>query len=123
MATHYYSQALGRLLTTSEAEARGLGGQAGSHGLGDIAARLAEPIARWIDARHAADPALDLAVQAAVRRGWVTLPLAGCSACSARRRRLNALLPDVRSRAAWRALAKRLFKGACGPLKPASRVR
>lgn len=103
MATHYFSRRLGRILTPDEARAAGLAelDQGTGWGLGDMVERVAKPIARWLDARHATDPALGLPVHWAVQARLVTLPLAGCSACSRRRRRLNAILPDLRF---WRSL-------------------
>jgi hypothetical protein len=79
-------------------------------GLGDAVERWAKPVARWIDARHPVDPVLGLAVWSAVRAGLVTLPLAGCSACSRRRRWLNRLVPDVGSWRAWAGAVQRLCK-------------
>lgn len=85
-------------------------------GLGDWVDRRAKPVTRWLDARvlpvggRSADPALAWLVGLAVRAGWVTLPLAGCSACSRRRQWLNRLLPDLRSPRAWLGLPARLWR-------------
>ncbi len=95
-------------------------------GLGDWVETWAKPIARWIDARILPRPAvvrsgqvsparppawprLAWLVGLAVRAGWVGLPLAGCSQCSARRRLLNSWVPDVRERRAWRRLFGRFL--------------
>ncbi len=58
-------------------------------GLGDVVEMAAAPVARWLDTKTA-------------RLGgrWRT-KLAVCSACSARRRRLNGWVSDVRSLRAW----------------------
>lgn len=77
-------------------------------GLGDAVEVVAKPIAIWIDRHHRTVAVLGLVVRLAVCAGWVTLPLAGCSACSRRRRALNVWLPDLRSWAAWGALCRRL---------------
>jgi hypothetical protein len=112
MALRFYSRRLGRVLTEAEAIAAGLPQRHGVYcGLGSAVERLAKPIARWIDARHADDAVLDWLVRAAVVQGWVTLPLAGCAACSARRAWLDWLVPDVRSWAAWRGAVGRLQAG------------
>jgi len=104
------------------------------HGLGDWVETWAKPIARWIDARvlptpalirsgrpvrrarPPSDPALAWLVALFVTARLVTLPLAGCSACSKRRKLLNQLLPDICSRSAWHRLPGRLWVMA---LKPA----
>lgn len=52
-------------------------------GLGDLVYRVADPIARLIDRCTARLPAR------------LRTHVAGCSACSRRRRRLNALAPDL----------------------------
>lgn len=74
------------------------GGGAGMRvpfGMGDAVERVAKPIARWLDEESAK-------LAADWRRPWHT-KLAGCSACSWRRRMLNFLVPEVRSWPAWRA--------------------
>jgi hypothetical protein len=77
-------------------------------GLGDWVETWAKPIARWIDANHPLDPVIGLLVRLAVQAKLVTLPIAGCSACSRRRRLFNWLVPDLRSWTAWRRAPLRL---------------
>lgn len=64
-------------------------------GLGDWVDVRAKPLARWIDARTRRLP-----------RRYRTR-LAGCSACSRRRGRLNRLVPDIRSWRGWLKLLRR----------------
>jgi hypothetical protein len=65
--------------------ARGVG-----YGLGDVAYRVAHPIGCWLDRRTA---------KLGGAMAWAKTGLCGCSACSRRRQRWNAWLPDVRR---WR---------------------
>jgi len=96
-------------------------------GLGDLVERLAKPIARWLDSlahrppgrRTPPDPALAALLTPLLRTRLLTLPLAGCSACSRRRRALNRILPDVHSWAEWWGVPRRLLRAlqrAFGPL-------
>lgn len=85
-------------------------------GLGDWVERWAKPLARWIDRMSRRLPP----------RWWTRL--AGCSACSRRRRWLNLALPNVRSWRAWLAAArlvwpawKAVFRPAAGPMQTARR--
>jgi hypothetical protein len=79
------------------------------YGLGDVAYRVAHPIGCWLDRRTA---------RLGGAMAWAKTGLCGCSACSRRRRWLNALVPDVKRWAggwqvAWRALKdslKRVFR-------------
>lgn len=57
--------------------------------LGDFIERYAQPIARFLDRTMGTH-------------------LAGCSACSRRRRYLNHLVPDIRSLSAWASAWRRL---------------
>lgn len=76
-------------------------------GLGDAVERVAKPIALRHDALNA---------WGARRLGLAEgKKLAGCSACSWRRRMLNQIVPDVRSRGSW--------AGAWGRLKVVWRAR
>lgn len=92
-------------------------------GLGDWVETWAKPIARWIDARHPVDPALAYVVQLAVRAGLVTLPIAGCSACSRRRRFLNEIVPILGSWIAWRGAPWRLLLALAAALQRLRRAR
>ncbi len=65
-------------------------------GLGDLVDRIAKPIAKAIDEATA-----DFGARYATN-------LAGCSACSKRRRFLNLVVPDVRAWRNWLAAPGRL---------------
>lgn len=58
-------------------------------GLGDLVERFAQPIARFLDRT-------------------IGTHLAGCTACSRRRRYLNHLVPDVHSLQTWATAWRRL---------------
>jgi hypothetical protein len=69
-------------------------------GLGDQVYRVAHPIGCWLDR---------LTAKLGGRMAWAKTGLCGCSACSARRRRLNALVPDVRRwKGGWKVACTRI---------------
>jgi hypothetical protein len=70
------------------------------YGLGDVAYRVAHPIGCWLDRRTA---------RLGGAMAWAKTGLCGCSACSRRRRWLNALVPDVRRwNGGWQVGCKRV---------------
>lgn len=79
-------------------------------GLGDWVETWAKPIAKWIDRRRAKSPAVKILL------AWVGIvaadkKLAGCSACSKRRRLFNAWVPNIRSWPAWLGLFRAAGRG------------
>lgn len=78
-------------------------------GLGDVVDRVAKPIARWVDGQTRRLP-----------RRYRTR-LAGCSACSRRRRWLNLLVPDVRRPELWWSAWRRTLGGWRAAFRPAAR--
>ena len=80
-----------------------------SRGLGNVVYRVAHPIGCWLDRRTA---------KLGGRMAWAKTGLCGCSACSRRRQRWNAWLPDVKRwkggwQVAWVTLKdslKRVFR-------------
>lgn len=80
-----------------------------TYGLGDWVEVWAKPIARWLDARRVRPGPIRWLVAGAVACRLVTVPLAGCSACSSRRRWLNQLLPHLASWHSWNTAPRRLW--------------
>lgn len=79
-------------------------------GLGDWVETWAKPIAKWIDRLRAKRPVVKTVL------AWAGIvaadkKLAGCSACSNRRRLFNAWVPNIRSGRAWLGLFRAAGRG------------